>query len=241
MLFFDAHIHLTDFENLKPENLMADLQKAGVEKCVCVAAKISDWEKIAKFANGFPFEVVPSFGVHPWYALDAKPNFIDELKTYLQKFDNAVIGECGFDGLKSKNEEMERKVFEAQLECAFEYKRPLMLHMVKADMFLEKYWGRLPEKSVFHSFSGSIEILKKILKFGHYISVNERFFKKKNATEILNYAPTERLLVETDAPFQSEISDLKSVAEKIAKIKQEMPEDLSRKLYLNTLEVFIGD
>ena len=241
MRFFDAHIHLTDFEGIPSKKLIADLKDNGIEKCVCVTAKVDDWEKAAKFAHDFPFEVVPCFGVHPWYAPEAKKGWDKELELYLKEFDGAIIGECGLDRLKSTDIAKETEVFEKQVELAFFYNRPLMLHMVKADMWLEKYWGRLPEKSVFHSFSGSVELLKKLINFNHYVSVNKIFFNKKDAGKILKYAPMDRLLVETDAPFQSEINDLKNVVQNIAEMKNENIEELAQKLYFNAVDVFVND
>jgi len=238
MRLFDAHIHLTEFEQIEAEGLIEDLQRAGIEKCVCVTAKPEDWEMAAKFAHDFPFEVIPSFGLHPWYACGAKRGWEKELEIYLKEFDEAIIGECGFDKLKATDFEKERHVFEKQVEFAFEYQRPLMLHMVKADMWLERYWGRLPERSVFHSFSGSSGLLKKIINFNNYISVNNRFFNKKDAEDILKKVPLEKLLTETDAPFQSDISDLKEVVARIAEIKNLTFEETAKRLYLNAMKVF---
>lgn len=241
MKFFDTHIHLTDFKDVSKNILIENLKQNGIEKCVCISAHRSDWEKVAEFAHDFPFEIVPAFGLHPWYADEATDNWQLELEEYLKEFPESVIGECGFDWLKSKDLELERQVFEKQIELAFEYQRPLMLHMVKADLLLENYWGRLPQKSIFHSFSGSIELLKKLLKFSHYISVNHKFFNKKNAKEILTTVPLEKLLLETDAPYQSKAEDLLNVLNKIAEIKNEETETLSKKIYLNTMRVFIDD
>ncbi|MBR2299380.1 MAG: TatD family hydrolase [Alphaproteobacteria bacterium] len=238
---FDVHIHLTDFLGTNPQKLIAELKANGIEKCVCVTAKPQDWEKAARFAHDFPFEIIPSFGLHPWYAAKVQKGWEKELELYLKEFNGAIIGECGLDKLKSTDISKETEVFEKQIELAFVYNRSLMLHMVKADMWLEKYWGRLPEKSVFHSFSGSVEILKKIINFNYYLSVNKRFFSKKDAGKILEYAPMDRLLVETDAPFQSEIKDLKTVVQNIAEIKNESVEDLAHQIYLNAMDVFVRD
>ncbi len=239
--FFDTHIHLTDFEGISKNALMEKLKRNGVEKCICVSAHRSDWEKVAGLAHDFPFEVIPAFGLHPWYADESNGRWKDELSEYLKEFPESLIGECGFDALKSRDKDLEEEVFKTQLELAFEYNRPLLLHMVKADLFLEHYWGRLPEKSVFHSFSGQDELLKKILKFEHYISVNKCFFKKKNAQSILEKTPLEKLFLETDAPYQSNIEDLGYVLRQVAEIKDEKAEKLGEKIYVNTMRVLIDD
>ena len=236
MSFFDVHIHLSDFKDVTPLVLMERLEKAGIQKCVCIGAHPDDWEKTAFFARTFKFEVLPCFGVHPWYVHNLRKDWPQILENYLLEFEDALIGECGFDRLKNPDFESAQKIFDAQLELSLALKRPLMLHMVKADIWLENYFGRLPEKSVFHSFSGSVEILKKILKFGHFISINKKFFSKKDAVKILEYAPLENILTETDAPFQSMPEDLRFVVQKIADIKGVDQNEAVQKLYVNALE-----
>ena len=235
-MFFDTHIHLSDFKNVTPTQLMERLEKAGIQKCVCVSTHPADWEKTAALARMFKFEIVPCFGLHPWYAADAVSDWTRGLEDYLLEFETALIGECGFDRLKNPDFESAQKIFEPQLALADALKRPLMLHMVKADVWLENYLGMLPEISVFHSFSGSIEMLKKILKFGHLIAVNKKFFKRKDAIEILKTVPMENLLIETDAPFQSMPEDLDFVVQKIAEIKGLDKVEAAQKLYVNALE-----
>jgi len=238
MPFFDVHIHLSDFTNVRPAELMERLEKACIRKCVCVSAHPNDWEIAALFARTFKFEVIPCFGVHPWYVCNLRKDWLQILENYLLEFPCALIGECGFDKLKNSDFESMKRVFEPQLELAYALKRPLMLHTVKADAWLENYWGRLPEISVFHSFSGSIEMLRKILKFGHFISINKKFFKRKDALKILEYAPLENIFLETDAPFQSMPEDLSFVVQQIARIKNLSYEETAQKLYLNALEKF---
>jgi len=235
-MFFDTHIHLSDFNDVTPFELMGRLEKAGIQKCVCVSTRPDDWEKTAALARMFKFEIVPCFGLHPWYAADAVSDWTRGLEDYLLEFETALIGECGFDRLKNPDFESAQKIFEPQLELAYAFKRPLMLHMVRADAWLENYFGRLPQNSIFHSFSGSVELAKKILKFGHLISINKKFFNKKDAVDILKTVPMENLLIETDAPFQSMPEDLDFVVEKIAEIKGLDKVEAAQKLYVNALE-----
>lgn len=234
--FFDTHIHLSDFRDIEPAALMQRLKAAGIEKCVCVSTHPDDWEKTAAFARTFEFDVVPCFGLHPWNAHTVAQGWEKRLEDYLLEFGDSLIGECGFDRLKNPDFESAQKVFEPQLELAYSLQRPLMLHMVKADVWLEHYLGRLPQNSIFHSFSGSVELCRQILKFGHSISINKKFFNKKDALKILTQAPLENILIETDAPFQSMPEDLAFVVQKIAEIKGLNVEETAQKLYTNALE-----
>ena len=58
---------------------------------------------------------------------------------------------------------------------------------------------------------------------------------------MLKKAPIDRLLIETDAPYQSSIADMKELLAGIAAIRGENIEKLSERLYQNALEVFIND
>lgn len=241
MYFFDTHIHLADFKNIKKDCLIACLHQKGIEKCVCVSSHVSDWEKVADFARSYPFDVVPAFGLHPWYGEEYFLDFKQNLISYIEMFPDAAIGECGFDRIKGVDFDTQKKIFEAQVEVSFEYNRPLIVHAVKADMWLQDYYGMLPQKTIFHSFSGSVEIVKKLFKYGFYVSVNHKFLNKKDYRKILENTPIEKLLIETDAPFQSEIDELSDLVQKISDIYSINVDEVAQKLYLNAMEIFVND
>ncbi|MBO4285026.1 MAG: TatD family hydrolase [Alphaproteobacteria bacterium] len=237
MQFFDTHIHLADFENTTPDALMKSLKQTGIQKCICVCSRPDDFEKVAAFARSYPATVVPAFGLHPWYVGELSEGFEKELERYLKMFDVAPIGECGFDRLKNPDFEPQKHIFELQLALAKTYHRPLLLHAVKADLLFEKYLPLLPQKSVFHSYSGSVEFLKQVMKYELYISVNKRFFRKSDAQKIILQTPIERLVVETDAPFQSKLEELQDVVLQIANLKQMSVEKTAEILYANAEEI----
>ena len=241
MQFFDTHIHLADFGTNKPEDIMAYLDEFGVKKCVCVSAHIKDWPLVADFARNFAFRVVPAFGLHPWYVKEAGDTFQNDLETYLEEFPSALIGECGFDKLKNQDIDAQKKVFDVELDLALRYHRPLLLHTVKSDGVMQEYDAFLPQNSVFHSFSGSLERAKQIKKFGFYIAVNRKFFNKKDAEDILKTIDKNKLLIETDAPYQSKAEDLPEVVKKIAQILNQDEKQTADMLYLNALEALVND
>lgn len=240
MQFFDTHIHLADFKQ-EPQELMSRLKKAGVEKCVCVSAHVRDWPIVAEFARNFAFRVVPAFGLHPWYVDEFDATFEHDLEAYLEEFPSALIGECGFDRLKNTDMAAQKKVFDIELDLALRYHRPLLLHTVKADDVMQKYDALLPQNSVFHSFSGSKERAAQLKKFGFYFAVNQKFWGKKNADDILKSIPQDKLLIESDAPYQSDVEDLEELVKNIAKVLQKDEKETADKLYLNALEVLIDD
>ena len=72
---------------------------------------------------------------------------------------------------------------------------------------------------MFHSYSGSTSFLKYIIKHDAFISINPTIFKRKNAMEIIQLIPLNRLLVESDAPYQNSYKDIPLLINKLSEIK----------------------
>ena len=241
MRFFDTHIHLTDFDNTDLSALILRLKKAGIDKCVCVSSCPDDWKKTAKAARDFAFDIIPAFGIHPWYIKQTHLNWQHDLEEYLKEFCNACVGECGFDTLKNTDIEAQKEIFDIQLEFSKLYRRPLLLHAVKADEILQNYQAVLPENTVFHSFSGSLERARQLTKFGFYFAINTRFFQKKEAVRILQTIAPDRLLIETDAPYQNTPEDLTYLVKRIAEVLQKDVRETSEMIYLNAERLFLSN
>ena len=115
------------------------------------------------------------------------------------------------------------------------------MHAVKADVWLKDFWSILPSKTVFHSFNSHLEQLQPVIKHGFYVALNIKILKNKHFEEIVRKIPINKLLIETDAPYQSNISDLKVLLQKIACILNVNVEDLAAKLYANAMEIVKND
>ena len=235
MEFFDTHIHLQDFADTDILRLLKDEQ---ISKCICVSAKQTDWQKVADIYEKYLDVVVPAFGLHPWYVHEKTSDWAKQLETYLQKYPVSLIGECGFDRLKNVDYIKQKDVFITQINLAKKYNRALLIHAVKSNEWLDDVWKLLPEKFVFHSFNARLDLLKKILLYGGYVAFNKRFLKNKQAKEILSYMPLDKILLESDAPYQSNIAELQQLLKEIALIKNENIEKLSENIYANAMEIF---
>lgn len=243
MQFMDTHIHLQDFKTKNATDIVKTALAAGVGRLVCVSAAEDDWGKAAAFAEQFPDIVTPAFGLHPWYARTAIPGWEQRLAGYLQQYPQALIGEAGLDRFRDKEAEPQNAVFRKQLELAKEYNRPLLIHAVRAQNWLDEYWKLLPAKFVFHSFNGRRELLDKILKAGGYVSLSPSVLRNPHKEEIVPLIPLERLLLETDGPAQSlnrgsegTPRELPVLAAEIAALRDEKAEYLAARVYQNSME-----
>jgi TatD DNase family protein len=201
----DAHNHLQDPRLGNPAPVIAAMRAAGVARCVVNATCEADWPAIEALSLAHPDFIAPAFGIHPWKAHTAADGWRERLAKLLEKHPQASIGECGLDQwVSSPPLEIQRPVFQDQLQLAREMKRPVTIHCLKA-------WGPLfetfaectpPPRFLMHSFGGSIETARRLLPLGAYFSLSGHFLHPRKAAvlEVFRQLPRDRILLETDAP-----------------------------------------
>lgn len=243
MQFIDTHIHLQDYKQKCATDIIEEMSEFGVQKLLCVSATEEDWEKVAILAQTNPQKVVPAFGLHPWYLEKRSAIWLSTLENMLQQFPNALVGECGLDKLKNPEAEPQREVFIKHIELAKKFRRPLLIHAVKSFVWLDELWDKMPQKFVLHSFGGSAEQAKIAVKYGAYFSFSGGLLKSKKTLSALNVIPNDKILLETDGPYQalvkdkeSGIEDLPQILKVIAEEKKENMEKLGEQIYQNSLE-----
>lgn len=204
--WFDAHNHLHDPRLGGDFTAIVSAQRAaGIGGCVVNATREDDWPHVADLARQFPDFVHPAFGVHPWHAHTARPGWQDRLHEMLTAFPTASLGECGIDSwVSSPSIEVQIPVFLDHLRIAREFGRFLTIHCLKA-------WGHLfncfdkqnpPPCFLMHSYGGSLETARRLLPLGSYFSFSGYFLHehKRQVLEVFRALPTDRILLETDAP-----------------------------------------
>ena len=243
MQFIDTHIHLQDYKQKCATDIIAEMSKFGVQKLLCVSATEEDWEKVAMLAQNNPQKVVPAFGLHPWYLEKRSANWLSALEDMLQEFPNALVGECGLDRRKNPEKEPQMEVFIKHIELAKKFRRPLLIHAVKSFLWLDELWNKMPQKFVLHSFGGSVEQAKIAVKYGAYFSFSGGLLKSKKTLDALAVIPNDKILLETDGPYQalvkgkeSGIDELPHILKVIAEVKKEDMEKFGEQIYQNSLE-----
>lgn len=206
---YDAHNHLQDERFAgQTEKLIAAARAEGLTAMVVNGSGVEDWPAVAALARAHPDIVIPSFGVHPWYAHEQPADWMDQLAYWLREFPAAGVGEIGLDRWKPDLPwDGQREVFEAQLRLAADLNRPASIHCLQA-------WGALVETLdqtarpmrgiLLHSYGGSAELVARLLPMGAHFSFPGYFAdaRKARQQEAFRAIPLERLLIETDAPDQ---------------------------------------
>jgi len=248
MKFIDTHIHLQDYKSSSAPQIIASAQECGVCGFVCVSAVEKDWDKVLNLAAENE-KIVPALGLHPWHVRSASSGWRGQLEALLRQNPRAQVGETGLDRLKDSERRFQADAFQAHIELAEKYNRVLLVHAVKAAEWLPQFWPLLKKtRFVFHSFSGAKELIKPVVDNGGYISFSQSILKMKNAAEIVRSVPRERLLLETDGPYQSlekgsESSPcfLPELAAQAAAYRHEDAEDLAEAVYQNSRGLFYGE
>lgn len=239
MKFIDTHLHLQDYKAKFATDIMTEAITAGVEGFVCASVTEKDWGEVAELAEQFPTNIIPAFGIHPWYAETAVEGWEMRLSVFLERCPQALIGESGLDKLKVSEDEPQSTIFVKQAELACKYRRPQIIHSVRAQSLLEKYWSVLPQKFVLHSYNGKPELLKQAVDRGGYISFSPSILNNPAKEKIIKAVPVERLLIETDAPGKNEMSvarEIPSLAERIATLLGQDLEIFAEQVYQNSME-----
>ncbi|KAJ7976339.1 TatD related DNase [Quillaja saponaria] len=208
MKVFDAHCHLQDprIFSTVPQLIRTSLD-SGVVRFAVNGVSEKDWHLVKEMGVTYP-SVIPNFGLHPWYVAERSPNWLNTLKEFLEATPCAAIGEIGLDkGSQGRKIDFSEQVdvFQQQLEIAKKLNRPASIHCVRAfgDLLqLMKSMGPFPAGVILHSYLGSAEMVPEFFKLGAYFSFSGFLMsmKAKKAKKMLNMVPSERILLETDAP-----------------------------------------
>ncbi|MFI3242162.1 MAG: TatD family hydrolase [Alphaproteobacteria bacterium] len=224
MKIIDTHNHIIDFSDI---NLIADIN-------ITPAIELKNWKKIEKLHLQNPKQTIPAFGIHPWFVETTPSLWFEELEALLLKHKKALIGETGLDRIKDSDGTLQKLFLKKHIELAIKHKRPLIIHAVKADIWLEEFWEDLSKTTfVIHSFNSKIELLKKAVSNGAYISFSASILKNKQKELIINTTPLNKILLETDGPYQK--GNIKDIALEISKIINIEYEDFLRIAYDNSI------
>ena len=207
----DSHCHLAGEEFAADLDAVVERAKAAdVSGALCILAAGDDAESTAasRLRKLWP-AVRFSVGVHPHAA--AKAGTPDEavavVKRAAETEQAVAIGEIGLDyHYDFSPREVQRRVFEAQVELAVELDRPVIIHTREAtdDTFdVLKAAGAGKVRGVFHCFTGDVPMARRALDIGFYVSLSGivTFPRAEELRRVAAMVPADRLLIETDAPY----------------------------------------
>lgn len=257
MQFFDSHSHYNDGKfNEDREQIIEKTYKENITKIVCAGYDISSSKMSIELANNYEY-IYSIVGISPndvpEEIQDVQKN-VKEVEQLIKQSEKIVaIGEIGLDYYWNKeNKEIQKEVFISQINLANRYNLPIVIHTREAvddTIHILKNVISPYKKGVFHCCPLNRELVKQALSLGFYISFAGpiTFKNSKNAEEIVNIVPIDKILIETDSPYlapepkrgtRNNCTNVKFIAQKIADFKNITLEEVANATYKNACEIF---
>ena len=258
MRIFDTHCHIASEQfNEDVSEVISRFREAGVVRANVVADPCEEepnQEKVFALAEEYDF-LCASIGVHPHNACRYDSAAEDVLLAYLKHPKCRIFGEIGLDfHYDLSPREDQKRVFDRQLDLAFDLNMPVQLHIREAhgetmDMLRSRCAaGRMPA-GIMHCYTGSWEAAKVYLDMGLYISLSGAltFKNAPKLQEVCKNMPEDRLLIETDCPYmapvplrgrRNEPAFITHTLAKAAEIRGAAPDRMAEILYANSLRIF---
>ena len=208
----DDHCHLhhsscshVDHDAARAADVAAVVEASvavGVERIVTVGCDVEDSRRAIAVAAAHPGRVWATAGVHPHEARHG----LDGLDELLGRDEVVAIGECGLDyHYDHSPREIQREAFAAQIALAHAHDLPLVIHTRLAwdDTFAILDAEGVPERTVFHCFTGGADEARGCLDRGAHLSISGlvTFKSADDIRDAVALAPLDALMVETDSPF----------------------------------------
>ena len=210
----DAHAHIEIVTNEAPDSVavrkvLDDARSVNVDRIVQVGYSAEQSQWCVDLANAFPGRVLAAVALHPNEApvvqdLEADWAIIEKLA---QEPRVRAIGETGLDYFRTPPELQKRQQesFKWHIDLAKRTNKALVIHDRDShdDVLSVLEEVGAPEKTVFHCFSGDVEMAKMCIERGYILSfAGTLTFKNAPALrDAVKLVPNDQLLVETDSPF----------------------------------------
>lgn len=258
MNLFDSHAHLDDEKfDIDRDEIINEIKKSGIKRLVSAGYSLEGSKNAVDLSNKYDF-IYATCGVSP----NDIPQSEEELWKNIQEIKDlainnkkvVAIGEIGLDYYWEKDikrRELQKKAFVEQIKIANKLKLPIVIHTREAVMDTLEILknNNVIKKGVFHCCPLNRELVKEALKLDFYISFAGpiTFKNSKNANEIIEMVPDDKMLIETDSPYLSpeplrgkrnDSRNVRYIAQKIAEVKKVPLEQVADITYKNANRIF---
>lgn len=202
--WFDSHCHLYDIEAGAPEEIVERARAAGVADMVVLGVDVATSKRAIELASIEGVHAGAAF--HPTSTEGWTDPWADEIDALLADDRTVAVGESGIDLYWDKSYfEDQRRALIAHVALAKKHDKALVLHTrdsIDETLAIVEAAGA-PDRLVFHCWSGGLEQLRRALALGSFVSFagNVSFKNAGDLREAARRVPSDRLLIETDAPY----------------------------------------
>jgi TatD DNase family protein len=265
MPLIDSHAHL-DFYTEDRDEVLHRAKTAGIDTILAIGIGEgpATMHQALDIANATTDTTLPrifaSAGIHPQEASAATDSALEKIATLATDPKCIAIGEIGLDYYHFDNPDIpiQQKAFLAQMELATQTRKPILIHCRTSELatpqakqkfgpadawkdtltLINQHWKPHGLGGIMHCFSGDIDDARRSLDLGFYLSFagNLTYPKAQAIRDAAAFAPADRILVETDAPFlapiplrgqRNEPAFVAHTAEALATLRGISPEELA--------------
>ncbi len=261
-----CHLYLEQFAG-DIDDVIRRATEAGVEKMLVPGMDLETSRQAVQLAETYP-SIFAAVGYHPTDMQKFSAEDFDEICRLAERPKVVAIGEIGLDyyWVKETEKRMEqRQNLLPHLELADKVNKPVILHLredndaesgnATNDLLdiLEPWHKTLTalksHPGVFHSFNGNLESAQRAMDMNFFIGVTGSVTYKKNESqrELVGKLPLDRILIETDSPFQTPVphrgkrnepANVTLIADKIAEIHRTTREAIAHATTSNANRLF---
>lgn len=202
-MLVDAHTHLDHYKSHEIYNVINEINKRKIIS-ISNSMDIPSYIKNLDISKKSKF-IIPTFGIHPWNALEYSDR-LEEMEDFIDK--TPMIGEIGLDfhWVEDRGQyEAQRKVLKFFLQKAKEQNKIVNLHTKGAEQEILDLLNEYKiERAIIHWYSGSKEVLRKMISKNYYFTVGVEVLYSEKVKNIAKEIPINRLFTETDGPEAEE-------------------------------------
>jgi TatD DNase family protein len=208
-MLVDSHCHLDPaYLPAGPDDVLARAKAAGVSTFVAIGVgRDLGAARAAVALAGAREDVFATVGVHPHDAATTDDEGLEEIARLARDPRVVAIGEIGLDyHYDHSPRDVQQKVFRRMIALAREIGKPIVIHTRSAPAdtlaILEEEKAR-DVGGIIHCFSEDRAFAERALGFDFDLSFSGilTFKNAHNIREAARFAPSDRILVETDSPF----------------------------------------
>jgi len=204
--YVDSHCHLHDTRGADVDEVVAAAVDAGVTTMIDVGCDAATTASAIAMARRFPGLVHATAGLHPHEAVHG----VETIVPYLGEPEIVAIGECGLDYFYDHSpRDVQRRAFADQIQLAHQRGLPLVIHTREAwdETFDILRAEGVPERTVFHCFTGGPDEARRCLDIGASLSFSGivTFRTAVDLQAAAQLCPLDRMLAETDSPYLAPI------------------------------------
>ena len=247
----DTHSHI-NFDEYKEnfDDFLLDIKNNGVSNVIIPGVDPNTFEEIINYCEKYDM-LYGAIGVHPSEYKTYTDNAEKQIIEYLKHPKIVAMGEIGLDyHWEPETKEEQKILLKKQLKIAQEMQIPVLIHDREAheDCF-EIIQDYQLKDVVFHCFSGDKSFAQKCIEKGYYIAIGGvvTFKNAVDLKEVAQYVPSDKLLLETDAPYLAPVpyrgklnspKYLKYIAQEIANLRNTDINEIMQQTTLNAKKVF---